>query len=260
MRIVVKVGSVLLGSKLTTSGLNETFIGHFVQQIGALYQDGHEIVLVTSGAVLAGMIDDEGYPTSRAAMVGQIKLMCIYHRFFEQLGIRIGQALYTYDDIREDSRNFLTKERLLQGFEHREVTVINANDSVMPDELQALSYLADNDQLAAKVAVLIESDALFILTNVDGLYRRYGVPNTELIKEVPLINDEIIQLAQETNSSVSKGGMASKIKAAKSVTAHGIKMVIANGKIENVLLKIMYDNDCPGTTFLSQKTQKTLRV
>ena len=109
MRMVVKIGSVLLSSKLTPSGLDETFLGHLVKQVGALHQDGHEIVLVTSGAVISGMIDDEGYPIFRAAMVGQIKLMCIYHRFFEQLGIRIGQALYTYQDIRKDNRNLLTK-------------------------------------------------------------------------------------------------------------------------------------------------------
>lgn len=241
MRIVVKIGSALLSNEQTTSGLDETFIEHFVQQIGTLHQQGNEIVLVTSGAVATGRVGkDKSYPIGRAAMVGQPKLMTVYSRFFEQLTqkISVGQALYTYSDLKK-SKEVHTKERLLQGFRWREITIVNANDAVINHELKALDELADNDQLAAKLSVLIEADALFMLTDVDGLYRDYGTPNQKLIKEVLAITDEITRLAQEADSTFSRGGMKSKIGAARLVTSKDIKVVIANGRIPNVLLEIM---------------------
>lgn len=261
MRIVAKVGSVLLSSEQTTSGLDETFIGHLVQQLGGLHQQGHEIVLVTSGAVATGRVGkEESYPVGRAAMVGQVKLMATYLRFFEQLPKKIGvaQALYTYYDLKSDHDEsdcdeLRTKERLLEGFECGEITIVNANDAVMNQEIQGLSSLADNDRLAAKVAILIECNLLIMLTNVDGLCRHYGTSEQELIKEVPFIDDEIRELAKGPGSPVSKGGMASKVKAAEDATKEGIKVVVANGGITDVLLKIIRGGpDRPGTLFQAQ--------
>lgn len=257
MRIVVKVGSVLLSSEQTTSGLDETFIGHLVQQLGGLHQQGHKIALVTSGAVATGRVGrDEGYPVGRAAMVGQVKLMATYLRFFEQLSkkIPIAQALYTYHDLESSDDELRTKQRLLEGFKCGEITIINANDAVMDQEIQGLSSLADNDKLAAKVAILIECDLLIMLTSVDGLYRYYGTSKQELIKDVPVIDDEILKLAQGPGSSLSKGGMESKVEAAKSATSKGVEVVVANGKISSVLLKIVDGGpNRPGTLFWAQK-------
>ncbi|MBU4332088.1 glutamate 5-kinase [Patescibacteria group bacterium] len=254
MRIVIKVGSSLLSSAQTTSGLDETFIGHLVQQIGTLHQQGHEIILVTSGAVATGMIKDKGYPPARAAMVGQNRLMNVYSRFFDQLSIRIGQALYTYYDL-EDDHKFCTQERLLQGFKWGEVTIVNANDAVMDEELKALKDLADNDKLSAKIAVLIKADILVIMTDVDGLFCDYGLPEAELIKEVPLIDKGIIQLAKKTDSTISRGGMLSKIEAAKLATAKEVEVALINGKEPSILLKRINGprDSYPGTTFLTRK-------
>ena len=255
MRIIIKVGSKLLSSPQTTSGLNETFIGHLVQQIATLHQQDHEIILVTSGAVATGKVKKKDYPLGRAAMVGQVRLMNAYLRFFDRLpeNIRVGQALYTYHDL-EGKQASYTKEMLIQGFKWKEITIVNANDAVMGNELRALSDLADNDKLAAKLAVLIEANLLIILTDVDGLYRNYKSSKPELIRRVSKIDEEIFRLAQKTDSSLSKGGMLSKLEAAKFAASQGVEVAIVNGRIRNVLLARVNNNpkNWPGTTFLAK--------
>ena len=258
-RIVIKVGSALLESNLTPSGLDETLMGHIAQQVGTLYRKGYEIVLVSSGAVMAGMTSQEDYPISRAAMVGQIKLMFAYSHFFEQQGIRAGQALFTHHNF-ENGNERRVKKNLLDGFKYGEITIVNANDAVTDEEIKQLSCFTENDLLAAKVAILIEADVLLILTDVSGVYRRYGTKDEELIEKVSDIDDDVIELGEGTNSPVGKGGMKTKIKAAELATNKGVMVVIANGGEENAILKSMQNTDPVGTVFLPRDLSKDLRV
>ncbi len=249
-RIVIKVGSVLLVDEKTASGLDETFIGRLVGQIGQLHAMGHEIILVTSGAVAAGKTKDKNYPVGRASMVGQIKLISTYARFFNQLHppIRVGQALYTYHDL-ENGDDKRTRERLLDGFRFREITIVNANDAVADEELEAMKELGDNDRLAAKIATLINADLMVLLTSVDGLYKNYGQEDQELIREVDSSCDEIMGLAKKSDSSLSKGGMESKLKSAAIATEAGVEVIIANGRRVDVSTCAAAKKDFIGTFF-----------
>ncbi len=249
-RIVIKVGSALLVDEKAASGLDETFIGRLVFQIGELHSAGHEVILVTSGAVAAGRTDNKNYPVGRAAMVGQIKLISTYCRFFNQLypPIRVGQALYTYHDL-ENGDDKRTKERLLDGFKFREITIVNANDAVADEELEAMKELGDNDRLASKMATLIDADLLILLTNVDGLYKNYGQNDQELICEIDSNCEEMLALAIKNDSSLSKGGMESKLRSAIMAREAGVEVIIASGRKSSLLNCVTKDNFV-GTVFL----------
>ena len=251
MKIVIKIGGILF--QTLDGRLNKNFINHLAEQVKILHQKGHQIILVSSGAVAAGTIKNKNYSVARAAMAGQVKLMSAYFEAFDRWQIRIGQALYSYYDLEGKHEKYI-KEKLLEGFKWKEITIVNANDAVMDQELQALSCLADNDKLAAKLAVLIEADLLMILTDVDGLFRNYKTPQQKLVKKISIVDDKVIQLAQKMKFSIkrgqSKGGMASKIGAAKLATSHGIKTIILNGRMSNALVKGANNSLAVGTTFL----------
>ena len=246
-RIVVKVGTRLLTGR--DSPLNRELIGGITRQIAGLKKQRKEVVLVTSGAIGAGVLelgwkrrprDLPGLQT--AAAVGQTALMHIYREFFQREGHAVGQILLTRQDLHNRVRHLNARHTLLTLLDKGIVPIINENDSVSVDEIK----FGDNDFLAALVANLIRADLLIILTDVDGLQSREG----RLISRVERITAEIKELAGPSGEEFSRGGMQSKVEAAEMVTRAGGLVVIADGRRKGALPEILRGGEI-GTLFSS---------
>lgn len=239
-RIVIKVGSSTIAHQ---SGLlNLRKIEELAKIISDLSNQGKEVVLVSSGAVAAGMgrMQMNHTPSTLCdkqaiASIGQCELMYIYDKFFSQFGKVVAQMLMTKrvisdDVLRENATN--TLETLLQ---YRSIPIINENDSVATEEL----VYGDNDTLSAITAQLIKAEMLIVLSDIDGLYdknpSRYS--DAKLIPVVDSITSEIESMAEDTSNKVGTGGMITKLAAAKIATSANCDMVICNGKD----LRIIYD-------------------
>ncbi|MBR5914619.1 MAG: glutamate 5-kinase [Selenomonadaceae bacterium] len=235
-RIVVKVGtSTLTYGEHGNSKLNLYRIEHLVRELSDLHNAGREIILVTSGAIAAGIgklglsEKPKTIPENQAlAAIGQGVLMHIYEKFFAEYGQTMAQLLLTKDTAadehaRENSRNSL-KTLLKMGV----IPVINENDAVSTDEIR----IGDNDNLSAMVAEMINAEVLIILSDIDGLYD--GNPkvdaNAKLIHEVAEITPEIESMAGGAGTKLGIGGMFTKIQAAKIAAKNGIIMLIVNGQ------------------------------
>jgi glutamate 5-kinase len=249
-RLVVKVGSGVVG----------TGVESLVSQIAALQQAGTQVILVSSGAIAAGMgvLDLKQRPKSLAqlqacAAIGQGKLMAAYDSLFGKHRLHVAQVLLTHDDLRSRQRHLNARNTLLQLLDDGVIPVINENDTVAVEEIK----FGDNDRLSALVATLVDADLLVILSHVPGLLDRRssgsGLPAAtgSRIPIVPAITDEIEALAGGTDRQTSVGGMKSKIEAAKIVTRAGIPLVIADGERPVVLPGILAREDI-GTIFLPQ--------
>lgn len=264
-RIVVKVGSSTLTNE--NGKINFTQIDKLVRQLVDLKNEGREMVLVSSGAIAAG-IGELGFakkpnsiPEQQAsASVGQGLLIGIYNKFFREYGEKCAQILLTSSDLENRNRYlnaFNTLETLLN---HGVIPVINENDTVVTNEIK----FGDNDTLSARVAGLVEADLLINLSDVKGLYSSSpGDDDSELINLVDEIDQKIIDMAGGRGSLVGTGGMITKIEAAKIAVNSGIVMIIGSGKEENSLLKLVemaenkeYDM---GTTFLAEKNSLSKR-
>ena len=234
-RIVVKVGtSTLSHGEHGKFKLNLYRIEHLIRELTDLHNEGREIILVTSGAIAAGIgkmgltEKPQTIPENQAlAAIGQGVLMHIYEKFFAEYGQTMAQLLLTKsiavdEHARENSRN-----SLMTLLKMDVIPVINENDAVATDEIR----IGDNDNLSAMVAELIGADVLIILTDIDGLYN--GNPkvdaNAKLIHEVTEINSDIEKMAGGVGTKLGTGGMFTKIQAAKIAVAHGIDMLIVNG-------------------------------
>ena len=232
MRIVVKVGTSTLAH--ATGRLNIRHVEHLVKVLSDLKNAGHQLILVSSGAIGMGVgklpltSRPTDMPTKQAAAaVGQCELMYTYDKLFTEYGHTVAQILLTGDDLdhADRRRNFQnTLERLL---ELEALPIINENDTIATQEIA----VGDNDTLAAIVATGVQADLLVLLTDIDGLYtadpRRDK--NAMLIPLVTDVTPEIEALAGGRGSSLGTGGMATKLHAAKLATAAGTDMVIANG-------------------------------
>ena len=259
-RIVVKVGT----STLTHAGggMNFRNMDRLARVLTDIKNAGHEVVLVTSAAIGAGMgkLKMTSRPTElrlkqAAAAVGQCELMHLYDKFFGEYGATVAQILLTRDDVeRPNGRQNLhnTFEALL---ELGVIPVVNENDSVCFEEIETEhKVFGDNDTLSAVVATLVGADLLVLLSDIDGLYSAdpHRDPNAALIAEVPAITDEIWALAGGAGSKFGTGGMATKLLAAEIATGAGIDMVITNGeKPEN--LYFLSDGGSIGTRFRGKK-------
>lgn len=241
-RLVVKVGtSVLTGGE---AALNRPRMLELVRQVTALAAQGHEVVLVTSGAVLAGR-ERLNYPRpsrdipfkQMLAAVGQGRLMHIYEQFFEIYGLPVAQVLLTREDLRDRHRYLNARNTLLALLERRIVPIINENDAVATDEIR----VGDNDNLSALVANLVEAELLILLTDISGLYTADPRlhPEAELIREVPLVDEETYRLAGGSRSGLGTGGMVTKLQAAELATCGGADVVVAGGEEENILLRLV---------------------
>jgi len=245
-RIVIKLGTGLLTDAQNHLALGQ--IERLVAQIAALHQQKKQIILVSSGAIGAGMAElglkqrpkklDE---LQAAAAIGQSKLMAVYDKLFGTFGITVAQVLLTHDDLKNRTRHLNAHNTLATLLAHGAVPIINENDTVSVDEIK----FGDNDRLAALVAALIDADLLVILSHVDGLLDGEG----QVIVAVPEITHGIESLAGGTDRTTSVGGMKSKIDAAKIVTRAGIPLVIANGGRENVVRDVLAGEEV-GTIFL----------
>ncbi len=255
-RIVVKVGSNVL---TCPQGLNLPVIDALSQQIMQLERSGQEVVLVSSGAMAAGVrklaIDrrPEAIPARQAvAAVGQAGLILTWEKALARHGKKVAQMLLTAEDMTSRKRYLNARNTLNTLLDWGVLPIINENDTVMVDEIR----FGDNDNLAAVITLLMDADILINLTDIDGLYDRD--PRThqdaELLTEIGTIGREIERYAGGIPGALGTGGMLSKIKAARKVTAAGIPMIIANGKKADVLADIFAGR--PTGTFFKPKTER----
>jgi glutamate 5-kinase len=254
-RIVVKLGTGVLTD--TRKQPDPAQLEQLVAQVAAQRKAGREVILVTSGAVGAGMgvLGLEKRPVELAelqacAAVGQSRLMTIYDRLFAQFGLQVAQVLLTHEDLQHHERHLNARNTLVTLLARGVVPVINENDAVSFTEIK----FGDNDKLSALVATLLPADLLVILTTVDGVVENFGKANPKTISTIEQIDDALEKIAGGTDSITAVGGMASKIEAAKIVVRSGIPMVIASGKKKNVLARIT-DSEDEGTLFVPQATK-----
>ena len=246
-RIVVKVGT----SVLTEPGkdrLSPARVRDIAQRVGEVHRAGREVIVVTSGAIAAGM-DVLGYRArpkdlhqlQAASAVGQWRLMSLYEQAFGQQNFHAAQMLLTNDDLKHRRQNI--KATLNTLLERRVIPVINENDSVSTEEIR----VGDNDQLAAHVAVLAGADLLIILTDVNGL-RNDAAQVVQQVSRAEL--NKAKQWARGTDKATSAGGMRTKLLAAELVTDKNIRLAMADGSSGGyVLTQIALEGKNPGTLF-----------
>ena len=245
-RIVIKVGtSTLTGSE--TSGPDRVFINALAAQIAEQRQAGREVILVTSGAIRAGVVRlglsqrPNTIPAKQAAAsVGQSVLMALYGDIFANYSITVGQVLLTKDDLLQSERAGNARNTFDALFALHVLPIVNENDTVATEEIK----VGDNDTLAALVATLVGADTIFLLSDVAGLYDKNpnAYPDARLIREVKEMDAKIWAMAgksegQQGTGSIQQGtgGMMTKLQAAEIAQKAGITLWIAEGRLPNVL-------------------------
>jgi glutamate 5-kinase len=251
-RVVIKVGSSLL-TNTAKKTIQTSFLNHLALQIKMLQQKKIQCVVVTSGAIAAGFYQlklkekpKEIAQLQALAAIGQSNLMHSYVQTFKKQKLNVAQLLLTWDDLSHRNRYSNAHNTLKELFQYNIVPVVNENDTVAVEEIK----FGDNDTLGVLVTHMSESDMLIILTDTDGLYDEDPRlnPKAKLIHEVESLSAEIERSATKSQSLVGTGGMQSKVKSAKRMMQSGIPMVIANGKLKNVLIKIL-NAETVGTFF-----------
>lgn len=237
-RIVIKVGTSTLTHE--NGKINIRQMEHLVRVIADLVNRGNEVVLVSSGAVGAGVgklglkeRPEEIRKKQALAAIGQASLVSIYDRFFSEYGYNAAQVLLTKYVLDSEHKYNNAKNAFLAMLEYGVIPIVNENDVVSTEELE----FGDNDTLSAYVAVLIDADLLIILSDIDGLYDcdPSRNPNAKIIPVVKKIDEEVISAAGGAGTRRGTGGMKTKLHAAEIVVKNGIDMIIANGKnIENL--------------------------
>lgn len=251
-RIVVKVGT----SSLTYANgkLHIHRIELLARQLADLQNSGREMVLVSSGAVGAGLgklglsARPRVMPQIQAlSAVGQGILMQSYEKFFGEYGVNVAQLLLTKEDFEDKARYSSLENTMAALLDYGVVPIVNENDPTVFRELK----VGDNDTLAALVAGAVQADLLVLLSDIDGLYTADPRSNAaaELIPVVHGVTPEIEAMAGGTGSSLASGGMATKLKAAKMANAAGVPMVLTNSSHDNVLLELA-EGKLAGTIFL----------
>ena len=262
-RIVVKVGSSLVTNE--GRGLDETAIGEWSRQLAVLANSGREVIMVSSGAIAEGMKrlgwttrPTEVHEQQAAAAVGQMGLAQMYETKLRENGMRSAQVLLTHADLSNRERYLNARSTLLTLLELRVVPVINENDTVVNDEIK----FGDNDTLGALVANLVEADLLVILTDQKGLYSAdpRKDPNAQFIREARAGDTALEQMAGGAGSSLGKGGMITKVLAAKRAAGSGASTVIAWGREPDCLLRLA-QGEIIGTLLVAptQKSQARKR-
>jgi glutamate 5-kinase len=251
-RIVVKLGTGVLTDSRKQPDLAQ--LEQLVAQVAGQRGAGREIVLVTSGAVGAGMgtlglekRPDELAELQACAAVGQSRLMAMYAELFARHNLRVAQVLLTHDDLAHHERHLNARNTLVTLLGRGVVPIINENDAVSFTEIK----FGDNDKLSALVASLLPADLLVILTTVDGVMENFGRANAKTISVIEKIDPALEKMAQGTASETAVGGMKSKIEAAKIVVRSGIPLVIASGRKKNTLARVLAGQD-EGTLFVPQ--------
>lgn len=254
-RIVIKLGSSIITDEKNI--IDENFLCHLAEQIRILQNKGKEIIIVSSGAVAAGMmvLNLKQKPKSISekqalAAFGQGFLIAKYNEIFSKLGMLIAQVLLTSEDIADRKRYLNAKNTLENLISKKIIPIINENDTVVTNEIK----LGDNDNLSAEVACLLESDLLIILSDVEGFYDKDPRSNTNanIIDTVSDISKYIENVSNKSGTIVGTGGIYTKLQAAKKVMIMGIPCVLAKGKMENVIIKILKGEKI-GTFFVPVK-------
>ncbi len=257
---------VKLGSNVLTTPawkLDRNVFTDISRTIAKAKKKKGDFILVSSGAIAAGM-GKLGFAErprlipleQAAAAIGQISLMALYQRLFGYLGCTVAQVLLTHSDL-NDRRRFLNARHALNSLlDFGVIPIINENDSTVVDEIR----FGDNDHLSALVTNLVQADLLIIMTDIDGLYDRDPKTCTgaQLIPMVENVTAGIEELAGGTKSNISRGGMATKIAAAKTAAHFGVPTIIANGKTPENLDKILQGKEI-GTLVLPEKNKLTSR-
>ncbi|TDT62746.1 glutamate 5-kinase [Fonticella tunisiensis] len=241
-RVVIKVGSSTLTYE--NGRLNLSRIEGLVRQLADIHNRGYEVILVTSGAIGAGMgkLGLKSRPKTipekqAAAAVGQGILLHMYEKLFGEYGQTVAQILLTREDMIQRTRFINARNTLFKLLEQGIIPIINENDAVVVDEIK----FGDNDTLSALVASLVEADLLILLSDIDGLYDANPRLNPEA-KIIPWVNEitaEIENMAGGAGSSLGTGGMATKISAARIAVSSGTAMVIANGSKQGIINDIL---------------------
>ena len=259
-RLVVKVGSSTITYE--NGQINYRLVERLVRCMADLRNRGIEVVLVTSGAIAAGLsrmgikLSDRTrtIPERQAASaVGQCGLISMYDRLFAEYGQTIAQILITKDAI-DDEKHRINAENTIENLlSHGVIPVVNENDTISTEELEDTVYLSfgDNDMLSAIVATLMKADLLVLFSDIDGFYTGDPKSNKDavLIPVIETIDSDIEALAGGKGSNRGTGGMATKIAAAKAATSKGIDMIIANGSNPEQLYDII-EGKAVGTRFV----------
>lgn len=254
MRIVVKVGTSTLAHP---SGLiNIRRVEELCKVMSDLKNAGHDIILVTSGAIGmgAGKLQLSERPRDvaakqAAAAVGQRELMYTYDKLFSEYNHTVAQLLMTGSDFENEERHINFKNTMDKLLEFKALPIINENDTVATEEIK----VGDNDTLSAMVAVNVSADLLILLSDIDGLFTAdpHTDPNAKLISVVSEINDDILALGGDEGSAFGTGGMRTKLHAAQICTEKNCDMIIANGEKPDILYDIV-DGKAVGTRFIKR--------
>jgi len=261
-RVIVKLGSGVLA--LPGSGLDEGRIRALARQIAQLGAEGYEFVLVSSGAIAAGVPamqlrePPEHLPLQQAAAaVGQSRLIWAYERSFRRYGRQVAQVLLTHDDLTSRKRYLNARNTLTTLLHWHVLPIINENDTVATDEI----CFGDNDTLAALIVPLVDADLLIILSHVDGFYTANPLleRGATLLPRVDRVTKEIEEMADSMPGRTGRGGMLAKVQAARRAASVGVPTVIACGRAPNVLRRVLLGEEL-GTLFLSRRGKLDLMV
>ena len=258
MRIVVKVGTSTLA--YATGRLNIQRVERMCRVLSDLKNAGHEIILVSSGAIAMGFGKlnlperPKDVPTKQAsAAVGQCELMYTYDKLFSEYNHTVAQILLTGEDVDHADRRRNFENTMSRLLELGALPIINDNDTISTEEIA----VGDNDTLSAVVAATTRAELLILLSDIDGLYDSdpHKNPDAKLIHEVSEIDGKILSLAGGSGSELGTGGMVTKLHAAQIATEAGCEMVIANGWNPDLLYGIV-EGEPIGTRFLAKKVSK----
>ena len=260
-RILVKIGTQLITNK--NKNIDESIIEKIVDQVSLLIKKNIQVLIVTSGAVASGKSILKRQKTDlniskktltykqTLASLGQAPLINLYSKYFQKHNLVVGQALISRSDLQNRLGYLNIRNTLENLMNQKAIPIINENDVVSVDELQGEVY-GDNDRLSAMIANAVDADLLILLGDIEGIFTSDPKFNKDakLINSIEEINDEIINISGDTSDDIGSGGMKSKIEAASLATKSGTKVVIASGKLNNVILKIIEGQNI-GTTINS---------
>ena len=250
-RVIIKIGSSLIINE--GKGINETFLNNISDDISSLCKEGIDFLVVSSGAIELGKIElnktKEKLTLSEnqaASSIGQIQLINAWKNAFKRNNLETAQILITAEDTENRKRFLNARTTIEELLKDNFIPVINENDTVATSEIK----YGDNDRLAARISGMVSADCLVLLSNVEGLYEKDpNIEKSPIVREVKNIDQEIIDMAGSA-SPLGKGGMITKIEAAKITTNSGCYMVISSGKIEKPISSIK--NGEVGTWFSPQ--------
>ncbi len=239
-RIVVKIGSRVLVQR--DGRLDARRMSSLVDGLWALRREGRDVILVSSGAIACGLQAlgmkkrPEDLPTLQmAAAVGQSRLMAAYDRLFSRKKCRIGQVLLTHDDLEHRRRHLNARNSMLKLLDHGVLPIVNENDVVSVDEIK----FGDNDALASRTAMLLGADLLVLLTTVNGFYATDATGRSRRVPYLADVTADTLSHTKGKGSVFSTGGMASKLTSAAEAARMGATVVIANGRQEGILQKVL---------------------